>query len=234
MLPPCQASVELAKLPESSENPMAPTANGLKRLVPSSLLAGLAVACSIHAGEAQAALSCTFSGFVGCEGQTEGNLKFSNFQVISGGTNIDDGSDAITINALSNNRVQLFASFTNGAGPLGGSGSFRFQADTVGSFILNTFRADSTRTGPDATVTDTVTNLSTSPVDASSLTSAISYNSGAKTTLVTIAWSTSGDLINSTQTTFQLTPVPSPLPLLGAASAFGVSRRLRQRIKARA
>ena len=186
----------------------------------------------LSAGEAKALLTCTFSNFSGCN-QTLGNATFSGFNVSGTGFQATDELQISQVGDI----YEIFADYTPGGTRLTGSGQLSFlitlsdgrfttgQSDTIVGAGTGNFNFTSTLSGLGSPLLNTNTSTDGPKPFASSVSA----------TSVLISW----DQNSSTRTAFSSilsvgTEVPGPLPLLGAASAFGFSRRMRQRIKARA
>jgi len=207
------------------------------------LALGGALLLGVSSGKAGATPTCTFGTISSCN-TTIGNLTFTNFTLTDAGTpNGIDNDDEITISQLSPTSYAINSSFVRNpstylASP---SGQYSFRVTTTSPRDLNQAALNSI-TVPEGNFTYTYA-LTPSIGSAFSLISAgtpagpTSFESTTLSTDVVITWSNSTGL--STGATFFLsldndTPppfgVPGPLPLFGAAAAFGVSRRLRQRI----
>jgi hypothetical protein len=195
-------------------------------------------AAGLNAGDAQA-LSCTFGAIASgnCAAATIGNLTFSNFTV-SGNY---EATDVLDINLTpTNGFYNIVASFTNG-NPLSGTGNYGFSVAAASGFALDQVAVDS-----DVSILGTgtfqfanaFTNSPDSPLVSAGGSAAGAFTPGATASNVLISWTDNGGTNVGNSSSLQLTtnppsiiPVPGPLPLFGAAAAFGYSRRLRRRVK---
>jgi len=200
----------------------------------------VAASALLSAGSAQAIINCTFgvggAGLSACNG-TEGGLTFSDFALGTGSTGWDSGDAIKIVVSPSTGDVTLQASYDAGLF-LTGSGNFSFTVNAVPGLKLNTVRADSdASTG--FVFTNSLSNLLSSPMTSTSgdTVGPESFNADTSMSSVVVAWDTgtSGSEANSSSlrfTTFSTSAAPAPLPILGAAAAFRLSRRLRQRLSA--
>lgn len=197
------------------------------------ILAG-ALATSLYAGQAQAGLSCTFGALATCN-NTENNVTFSGFSASGTGY---DALDTITINYATPNRYTVSLNFNGAGNQLTGpaSGNVSFTATAAPSYTFLNAQGNVDVVDPTVTVTNTLSNLiGGSFVSTGSLVGPINFNSSTTSTNVVISWSAaSGSLANNSSLLIRTFQVPGPLPILGAATAFGFSRKLRRRIKSAA
>lgn len=186
----------------------------------------------LSAGEAKALLTCTFGNFAGCN-QTLGNATFSGFNVTGTGF---QATDEIQI-SQSGSIFEIIGDYIPGGSRLTGAGQLSFsvtladgrfkaaQSDFIVGAGSGNFNLISTLSGLGSPLLN-VNTSSDGPVF---------FASSVPTTNVLISWDQNGSTKTGTQSILSIeSEVPGPLPLLGAASAFGFSRRMRQRIKARA
>lgn len=122
--------------------------------------------------------------------------------------------------------------------PAGGTnvnGSFQYTISITDP--LNTFEsAGANLTGSTGISSTTISTpgLSANATSNGGFGGFVPFSSGISPAVFTQSWVTTGAVANLGITINQLTPgeqVPGPLPLLGAGAAFGISRRLRKRIK---
>jgi hypothetical protein len=195
------------------------------------------LATTFHAGSAQA---CTFGTLSSCS-ISVGALKFDNFNY-SGVQPEND--DTITVSVLPGPKYTFQASFSpGGQGFVQGDGTLTFAVTAVSpGYTLSTVAAGSNTsnsTTPYYTVTNTLTGIASPLVSLGGASvSAVSFITPPSSTSVSIAWVQGGvnnALLNTSLdfvTNPPAIPVPGPLPLFGAATAFGFSRRLRRRVSA--
>jgi len=206
------------------------------------LALGGALLLGVSSGKAGATPTCTFGTISSCN-TTIGNLTFSNFTLTNAGTPDGiDNDDEITISQLSPTSYAINSSFVRNpstylASP---SGQYSFRVTTSSGDLNQAALNSTTLPGGDFTYTYALTpsvGSAFSLISAGTPAGPTSFESTPTYTDVVITWSRTTGL--STGATFFLsldndTPppfgVPGPLPLFGAAAAFGVSRRLRQRI----
>jgi hypothetical protein len=215
----------------------------LKRLIPTGLVAGAAAASALYAGNAQA-VQCTFGNLSACN-TTVGNVTFSDFTRTNPGSDGADANDTINVLNPVGNIYTISPSFQSTGGILGGpialsglsfkattaSGysllNMKSNSDVVNSFGLNSIYFDTTADVMATSLYTTGNQAGPNPFDT---------NSTAANILTNWYLDTPADAANgySLTITIQQTPVPGPLPVMGAASAFCFSRKLRRRIKASA
>ena len=193
---------------------------------------------TFHAGSAQA---CTF-GTLGSCSISIGALKFDNFKY-SGFPTQD--ADTVGVSLMPGPKYSFQASFSPGTqGFIQGNGTLTFDVTAVSpGYTLASVSADSSTSDsniPYYTVTNTLSGIAAPLVStAGSSVSSVAFTTPPPSTSVSIAWVQGGvdNALMNTSLDFvtnppQLppTPVPGPLPLFGAATAFGFSRRLRRRL----
>lgn len=211
-----------------------------KALTPGRLLArvalGGALIGSLSAGTAKATLNCTFGSTSGCTSSPEVNLSFSNFSFSGSGA---ESADAIQIQKSG---IYYIISLTaGGTGSFDTSANLSFDISALNGYKLETAAANSTM----APLTNFVFTYASDKFAApgnittqGSFSSFINFLPNTSSATITLSWGAVGGAV-AQGTAFYFTmsdpdPVPGPLPLLGAATAFGLSRRLRRRIQARA
>ena len=206
------------------------------------LLLPLLLAPALLPGSAHAFILCT-APLSSCSG-TENNVTFSNFS-FSGYTpgpsdtirlfGNPDGSGSVSLRFNPPRNTSTVGSFT-----------YTATLTPVGPAAIRAFNnanaAIASSLSPGRTVTTTLTSSGLSP--------AASYSQTGTATATPVTGLFLQDLTSQTFTqTFNLNPaladdvftvshewtarvvVPGPLPLLGAATAFGLSRKLRRRIR---
>jgi len=196
-----------------------------------------AIASGMNAGSARATLSCTFGGGLSTCNNTEGNLVFSNFTL---GTGYDPtAASPITIDNPFPNFYRIKAFYNPDLAPGLGSGSFSFTASASPGYRFKLASIDSSTSGLSGaswTFTNTISGLTASPLISANGSNIDNspFPSGVTSTNVTVSWAGNGSIVaEDSVITFEVEQVPGPLPILGAASAFGFSRRLHRRVKAR-
>lgn len=169
-----------------------------------------------------------------------------------GDKNYTFASNAYTSATLPANRV-LVTIFSTGdshtldflaLGLWKGSGSLAYSVavNNTSTDLLSTISASQATSETGSTFTGNLTASDTNPGTCGSsipvsswscATSPLTYPSGVTTSNVTNTWNSPMGMTQMGNTITQ-GPVPGPLPLLGAATALGLSRKLRKRIKASA
>ncbi len=191
---------------------------------------------TLSAGAATATVTCTFAAAAsGTCVLNEGNLRLTNFTFSGDGV---EGSDSISIQATDATNVIVSFLATGGAGSFDSSADLSFALEALNGYTLLDAAANSTM----APSTPFVFNFGSSSLTTSSL-----QTSGASTAYdpfigapavanFVLDWNAGSNLAQSAALYTRLTPpappVPGPLPLAGAASAFFTARSLRKRIKA--
>jgi hypothetical protein len=108
--------------------------------------------------------------------------------------------------------------------------NFSLDTATLSTSYVNGGTTASAQKSSTTFVTDPITNSATSPSDQTT-----DFVDGTKSASITDSWTVTAASSSSIQTltnafTQSVVPVPAPLPLIGAAIAFGYSRKLRSRI----
>jgi len=186
------------------------------------------------------AASCSYAAFQGATCTlTVGDKKLDSISTFS--RYAPNALDTISLNQLTSDTYQFQYSFSGGANTAGGSFDYAISITDPNKTAGWTFQNGlSNVTGGGLTPSYFTTVSSTALVSSatsrqSSTGSVVSFNSGVNTATFTQSWTvTSGSVSSLGFTLDQLSPgesVPGPLPLLGAGTAFGFSRKLRKRIK---
>jgi len=187
----------------------------------------LSTATLINAGESKAAtFQCFLSNLSACGGIL-GDKDFTGFQ-ISGYT--PDASDKVTVMQLDDVWEVNVAlnSFVNKTGTLKYNVAVTGTNFTFNETSVSVSGSNNATNKPSVASTMTgITAFTTTTANSETKTFTTKPTSIAVSQVFTAAPSRS---INSFTTTYTQN-VPGPLPLLGAAAAFGFSRRLRSRIK---
>jgi hypothetical protein len=207
------------------------------------LLAPTLIASPAHSG------SCLLSNLPACN-ITENNIQFSNFSFTGFTANADD---RFTFTANSNgNRGGTVALQFDPVRDSSVAGSFSYTATLLPSPLYNYTFQDITP-GAQATFFEPGSTLSSSVASSGLIGTATLSKAGTGSTSTTPASfqpqltsqiftqsfnlvSVNSDNLASIGASWRAraNPVPGPLPLLGAATAFGLSRKLRSRIRSAA
>lgn len=167
---------------------------------------------------------------------------------------LNSNSTGVNPNTLENNSTQVtgglcaFAVAAGtprcGYGSSGGISSFQLKFDkavSITSFVVSTFNTTLMNDGTlslsldDVNFTPTTFSLIGNVSLANAFSAAANQTIFVRTSASIATDNTSGSaLIRLSSLTAQEQQVPAPLPLLGAAVAFRISRRIRQRISASA
>ena len=194
------------------------------------LVAACAVTSGINAGSAKAALTCTFGNLSSCNAP-ENNITFSSFNVTGTGY---DSTDQISISFINPNLYAISFNFASSGQPAGNNstGSISFTATAASGFAFLNAQSNSDILNPAASVTTTLSGLPGSLITSGSLVGPNSFNQGVASTNIVSTWAVNATgVLSNFSLGLRTQPAPSPLPILGAASAFGFSRKLRRRIK---
>jgi len=186
----------------------------------------LSTATLINAGEAKAALfDCYLNNLSACGGQL-GDKNFTGFSLVGYSPT---AADTLTITE-SDGVWTVETSFTPSI--TSKSGTLNYNVAIVGTSA--TFNETDVNVGGSTqnvrpTVVSTMTGI---PVFTTTTGTAQTRTFTTKPTSIVVSqqFTASNRSLNSFTTTYTQN-VPGPLPLLGAAAAFGFSRRLRSRIK---
>jgi hypothetical protein len=207
----------------------------LKGLSPFLLLAPI-----LAGGSAQAATgSCLLSNLTSCN-MTLDNVQYSGFSFTGFTADTDDvfnlegysnGAGAVSFGPSPNRAANTAGSFSYTATLLSGLTFYEAQSNLTGSTLGGGSRT-TTLTSPG--LTGPVTTMSTSAF--------VPFNSGLTTQTFTQSFSftfnSSPDNLSAVGGSFTATTqgsaVPGPVPFIGAAAAFGFSRKLRSRIRSAA
>jgi len=208
----------------------------LKSLAPILLFAPI-----IAGGSAQAATgSCSLSNLLLCN-ITLGNVQYSNFRFSGFTASTDDvfnlegygsGAGATSLSFSPNRAASTTGTFSYTATLLSGLTFNKAQSNITGSTLGGGSRT-TTLDSPGLTAPVTTTSGSSSNV---------AFNPGLTSQTFTqtfgFTFSMDPDNLSAVGGSFNATPattaVPGPLPLMGAAAAFGFSRKLRARIRSAA
>jgi len=185
-------------------------------------------------GNAKAVLNCTFGNTGGCTGSPESNLQFSDFSFSGTGA---ENADSIQIQKVGPGETYTIAFNAENAGQFDTTASLSFKISPINGYLLNLAQASSTVQGlvptpPPFTFNYTSNNLPSFSTSGNT-TSAYSFTAPLTSSNILIDWN-SDYTASSTSLTVSLQKgpaVPGPLPLLGAASAFGFARKMRNRTR---
>jgi hypothetical protein len=188
----------------------------------------LSAATLINAGEAKANLSCTLSNLSSCNGVV-GDKVFSGFNL----------SDLVGYSPSASDTINIFESdgvwtvdTRFGSALTNKSGKLNYNIAIVGTNF--TFNETEVNVGGSTAITRpiVVSTIADIPVFTTNTGAAQSRSFTSKPASIAVSqqFTAANRNLNSFTTTYTQN-VPGPLPLLGAAAAFGFSRRLRSRIK---
>lgn len=183
-------------------------------------------------GNAKAVLNCTFGNTAGCTGGPESNLQFSDFSFSGSGA---ENADSIQIQKVGPGEIYTIAFNAENAGQFDTSASLNFKISPINGFLLNQAQANSTVQGlvtPPFTFNYTSSNLPSFSTSGSA-SSIYSFADPLSSSNILIDWNSTNTASGTTLTISlqKAASVPGPLPLLGAATAFGFARKLRNRTR---
>lgn len=207
------------------------TLPGKLRLVLGATLA----ASTLSVGAANATVTCSFAdAAAGTCLLSEGNLSLTNFAYSGDGV---EGTDSITLQATDPTNVIISFLATGGLGSFDSKADLSFDLTALNGYTLLEASANSTMAPSTPFVFNYRTSsLTTNPLTTSGSPTAYDPFIGAPTAAqFLLDWDAGNNLAQSTALYTRLAPpappVPGPLPLAGAASAFFSARSLRKRIK---
>ena len=183
-------------------------------------------------GAAKATLNCTFGNTSACTSSAESNLQFTSFSFSGGGA---ESADTIQIQKVGPGEIYTIAFNAANQGQFDTKAALNFSIAPINGFNLNTAQASSTVQGlvsPPFTFNYTSSNLPSFSTSGN-LTPVYNFSSPLSSSNILINWDSAYSASGTTLTvSLQKAPaVPGPLPILGAASAFGFARKLRQRTR---
>jgi hypothetical protein len=195
------------------------------------LLAG-ALTSVLAPEAAKATLNCTFGNTSACTSSAESNLQLTNFSFSGGGA---ESADTIQIQKVGPGEVYTIAFNAANQGQFDTQANLNFSIAPINGFNLSTAQASSTVQGlvsPPFAFNYTSSNLPSFSTSGN-LTSVYNFSSPLTSSNILIDWNSAYTASGTTLTiSLQKAPsVPGPLPILGAASAFGFARKLRQRTR---
>jgi len=189
----------------------------------------LSTATLINAGESKAALfNCFLNNLSACGGQL-GDKNFTGFSLTNLVGYSPTANDTLTITE-EDGIWSVEASFTPSI--TAKSGFLNYNIDVVGTNF--TFKEAEVNVGGSTATTRPIVVSTITGIPAFTTTTGTAQARTFTTKPASIAVSQQFIAANRTMSSFTTTytqNVPGPLPLLGAAAAFGFSRRLRSRIK---
>ena len=204
----------------------------LKRFLASSglLLTG-ALLPLLAPGNAKAVLNCTFGNTGACTGTPEGNLQFSNFSFSGNGA---EGVDSIQISQTGPGEIYTIAFNAGGIGQFDTDATLNFTITPINGYTLGSGGASSTVNTFDNPLFNFVYTSSNLPTltTAGNTIPPVPFTAPNTSSNIVLSWNNPNATASGTSlfVSLQQQPpatVPGPLPLLGAASAFGFARKLR-------
>jgi hypothetical protein len=208
----------------------------LKRFLASSglLLTG-ALLPLLAPGNAKAVLNCTFGNTGACTGTPEGNLQFSNFSFSGNGA---EGVDSIQISQTGPGEIYTIAFNAGGIGQFDTDATLNFTITPINGYTLGSGGASSTVNTFDNPLFNFVYTSSNLPTltTAGNTLAPVPFTAPNTSSNIVLSWNNPNATASGTSlfVSLQQQPpatVPGPLPLLGAASAFGFARKLRNRTR---
>ncbi len=196
------------------------------------LLAG-AVASMLAPGAAQAVLNCTFGSSGACTGSPEGNLQFSNFSFTGGGA---EGVDNIQISQTGPGEIYTIAFNAAGGGQFDTDAKLNFKVTPLNGYTLKSAGASSTVNtfdNPLFSFVYSAANLPSLTTNGNTILP-VPFSAPQTSSDIVLEWNNPNATASGSSIFISLQApqtVPGPLPILGAASAFGFARKLRQRTR---
>ncbi len=203
-------------------------------LASSGLLLAGALVTLLAPGASKAVLNCTFGNTSSC-GSPEGNLLFSNFSFSGGGA---EGVDNIQISQTGPGEIYTIAFNAAGGGQFDTDATLNFTVTPINGYALSAAGASSTVNTFDNPLFSFVYNSSNLPTLTTSgnTVSPVPFTAPNTSSNIVLSWNNPSATASGTSlfVSLQQQPpatVPGPLPLLGAASAFGFARKMRNRTR---
>lgn len=208
------------------------------RLKPSLASAGLLLSGALFSllapSASKAVLNCTFGDTSTC-GSPESNLLFSNFAYSGDGV---EASDLIQVSKTGPGETYAIAINAGGVGQFDGGANISYKLTPLNGYKLGVAAVSSTvniLNSPVFSFTYNASNLPATLITAGAVAGPLSFTAPLTATDILLTWNNGTSTASGTSLFVTLeapTPVPGPLPLLGAASAFGFARKLRTRTSA--
>lgn len=203
-------------------------------LASSGLLLAGALVTLLAPGASKAVLNCTFGNTSTCA-SPEGNLVFSNFSFSGGGA---EGVDNIQISQTGPGEIYTIAFNAAGGGQFDTDATLNFTITPINGYALSAAGASSTVNTFDNPLFSFVYNASNLPTLTTSgnTISPVPFSAPTSSSNIVLSWNNPNATASGTSlfVSLQQQPpatVPGPLPLLGAASAFGFARKMRSRTR---
>lgn len=206
----------------------------IMRLKPSLASAGLlfsgALLTLLAPSASKAVLNCTFGNTSAC-GSPESNLLFSNFSFSGAGA---EGVDNIQISKTGPGEIYTIAFTAGGVGQFDTDATLNFTITPINGYTLKSAGASSTVNtfdNPLFSFTYNASNLPTLTTNGNTI-SPQPFSAPNTSSNVILSWNNPNATASGSSMFVSLqapATVPGPLPLLGAASAFGFARKLRHR-----
>ena len=202
-------------------------------LASSGLLLSAALISLVAPSESKAVLNCTFGNTSGCS-SPESNLSFSNFSFTGGGAESVDG---IQISKTGPGEIYTIAFNAAGGGQFDTDAALNFKITPINGYRLSAAGASSTVNtfdNPLFSFVYTSSNLPKLTTNGNTITP-LPFTAPKTTSNILLSWNNPSATASGTSLFVKLeqgpTTVPGPLPLLGAASAFGFARKMRNRTR---
>lgn len=209
----------------------------IMRLRPSLATTGLlltgAFASLLTPGAAQAVLNCTFGNTGACTGSPEGNLQFSDFSFTGQGA---EGVDSIQISQTGPGEIYTIAFTAGGVGQFDTDARLNFKVTPLNGYTLNSAGASSTVNtfdNPLFSFVYSAANLPTLTTSGDTILP-VPFSAPQTSSDIVLEWNNPTATASGSSIFISLQApqtVPGPLPIIGAASAFGFARKLRQRTR---
>jgi hypothetical protein len=202
-------------------------------LASSGLLVSAAVLSLLSPGASKAVLNCTFGNTSACS-SPEDNLLFSDFSFTGDGA---EGVDNIQISKTGPGEIYTIAFNAAGGGQFDTDAKLKFKITPLNGYILSAAGASSTVNTFDDPLFSFVysANNLTQITTSGNTVSPVSFLSPKTYSDIFLEWDNPNATASGTSLFVSLQKqgpnVPGPLPLLGAASAFGFARKLRNRTR---
>ena len=202
-------------------------------LATTSLLLTGATASILAPSAAKAVLNCTFGNSSICTGSPVGNFQFSDFSFTGQGA---EGVDNIQISQTGPGEIYTIAFTAAGGGQFDTDAKLNFKVTPLNGYTLKSAGASSTVNTFDTPLFSFVYSAANLPTLTTSGNTILPVPFSAPQTSsdIVLEWNNPNATASGSSIFISLQApqtVPGPLPILGAASAFGFARKLRQRTR---